>query len=69
MCTVPEYTGLQRLSGVRVLCQVVINSGGKLSEGQQFVYTPGKISVSFNAATKFHCPPHTLSSCECRKFK
>lgn len=69
VCTVPEYTGLQRSSGNKVVCQVVINSGSKLSEGQQFVYTPGKISVSFDVTTKFQCPPHTLSSCECKKFK
>ena len=46
VCTIPEYTGPQRDSGTKTECQVIINSGGKLSEGQPFTYVPGKISVS-----------------------
>ena len=54
ICTVPEYTGARRPTESKAVCQVVINSGGKLSEGQQFIYSPGKISVPFIACSKFY---------------
>ena len=54
ICTVPEYTGARRPTESKAVCQVVINSGGKLSEGQQFIYSPGKISVPFVACSKFY---------------
>lgn len=48
--TVPEFGG-STFSGTNVDCQVVVNSGGKMSDPQPFIYKPGKILNLYTAVT------------------
>lgn len=61
--TVPEYSG-QAFTGTKVACQVIVNSGSKLSDSQPFFYKAGKAAVRYLVVTSSHSPSRTLSSCE-----
>ena len=61
--TVPEYTGKSYM-GQKIECQVVVNSGGKLSDPQPIMYKPGKSVIQYLAVTQSYSLSGTLSSCE-----